>query len=279
MTGIVIDMNPVAFQLGPLAVRWYGLALALALAVGLVVAQHEARRKGIVEDEVYAVAFWAILGALVGARIFHALDELDYYLSHPWEALAFQEGGLSMWGGLAGGLLGGWLYLRRHELPLAPLLDAAAPALLVGQAIGRLGCIVNGDAYGRLADLPWAFTYINPDALIPTLGVPTHPYPVYEIAWNLAVLAVLWPLRRRLRVDGLLFLAYAGLYGLGRFALGYTRQGDAAFLGLQPTQILSLAALVAAILWTTRLLQSGPERGREPDSHTMERPDPSLRSG
>jgi phosphatidylglycerol---prolipoprotein diacylglyceryl transferase len=255
MTGIVINLDPVALAIGPVAIRWFGLTLALALVVELCVGLREGRRKGIDADEVIAVAFWAIICGVVVARLFHALDELDYYLRHPLEVLSIYEGGLSMWGGMAGGFLGGYVYVRRHALGLGPIADAAAPALLAGQIVGRLGCIVNGDAYGRIADVPWAFTYIHPAALIPMLGLPTHPYPVYEIAWNAVALAGLWRLRTRTRIDGVVFLAYVVLYSVGRLVLGFFRQEDLLALGLSPAQIASIVALLAAAAWAWRLFR------------------------
>lgn len=255
MTGIVININPVALHLGPLAIRWYGLALALALAVGLYLGRREARRRGLADEDSYAVAFWAILGGLVFARLFHAVDELDYYLRHPWEVLSLYEGGLSMWGGLVGGFLGGWLCVRKRRLPLGLVADATVAGLLAGHAIGCLGCIVNGESYGRIADLPWAFTYIHPEAMAPMLGVPTHPYPVYEIVWDLASLALLWRLRPRLTRHGLLFLGYVALYSLGRFGLGFTRQNDLVLAGLGLGQLVALVVLAVAGAFAVRLLR------------------------
>ena len=253
MIGIVIDIDPVVLRLGPFTVRWFGLTLALALALGLYLWRRAARRLGMTSDDVYGVAFWALAGGIVMSRLFHAFDDLDYFWRHPADLLAIYEGGLSMWGGLIGGLLGSWLYLRRQHLPLAPATDAATLPLLAAQIVGRLGYVINGDAYGRIADLPWAFTYIHPEAMVPMLGVPTHPYPAYEMAWNLVGLALLWRLRGRLRPRGALFLDYALVYSLGRLVLSYTRQNDSLFLGLATDQWVALLVLAAAALCYLRL--------------------------
>ncbi len=148
------------------------------------------------------------------------------------------------------------LYAKRRSLPLARLADGAVPALLVGQIIGRIGCIVNGDAYGGTTGLPWGFVYSHPDALIPghLWGIPTHPYPVYEMIWNLAILLSLWLVRTRVKTDGLLFFSYIFLYSLGRFVLSFVRQEKIWFWGLQEAQVIALIALLASILAIAYLL-------------------------
>lgn len=137
-------------------------------------------------------------------------------------------------------------------LDLRTVLDAPAPAMILGQGLGRLACIPNGDAYGAPTDLPWAFIYTNPAAMLPPelQGVPLHSYAVYELAFDLALVATLWAARKRppfVRTPGLLFVAYLGVYSVGRFALTYARMEKVWFLGLQEAQVLSLVGLLVAI--------------------------------
>ncbi len=247
MQGIVINVDPIALAVGPFAIRWYGLAVVAAITVGLAIGVAEARRRGLDVEQVYNLGIVAVLAALVGARLAHVIDYFGYYAANPLAAFALYEGGLSIYGGVLGGLAAGALYARRAKMPLLVLLDAVAPALILAQSVGRLGCIVNGDAQGAPTDLPWAFTYVNPGALVAELGVPGHPYPVYEIIWNLLVLAVLWRLRGSVRVPGVLFLTYAGLYSLGRFFLTFVRQEGEVLWGLQQAQVIALAVLMVAM--------------------------------
>ena len=256
MSGIVINIDPVIFHVGGFALTWYSLAITLALLAGILVALSEGRRKGGSKDLIFALALWAIIGGFIGARLFHVVENLDYYGANLWTIFALQKGGLAIWGGVIGGALAVAIYAKRRGLPLARLADGAVPALLVGQIIGRIGCIINGDAYGGTTSLPWGFVYSHPDALIPghLWGIPTHPYPVYEMIWNLAILLSLWLVRTRVKTDGLLFFSYIFLYSLGRFVLSFVRQEKIWFWGLQEAQVVALLALLASVLAITYLL-------------------------
>jgi phosphatidylglycerol:prolipoprotein diacylglycerol transferase len=187
----------------------------------------------------------------VGARLFHVVDNWAYYAANPGAILAVQNGGLAILGGILGGLAGGLLYARRKKLPIARLLDAAAPGLILGQAIGRIGCTINGDAVGAPTDLPWGFVYVNPGAMAPSLGEAYQPTQVYEMLWDLGVFAFLWWARKRVRVEGALFLAYLSLYSAGKFAISAFRQEAVWFLGLQEAQVVSLLVLAVTVpaLW------------------------------
>src|SRR5262245_35536554 len=233
--------------------------IAAGIALGVLVALREARRVGVAEDAVYSCALWGTIGGLVGARLFHVVDRIDFYIQNPLAALAIQEGGLAVWGAVVGGVAAGALYGRLAGLPFGRLADLAAPSLLLGQTVGRLGNLINGDAYGGSFDAPWSLIYVHQDALIPDLGAPTHPYPLYEMLWNALVLGVLWRLRRQPHRDGGVFLAYLLLYGLGRFWLGFVRQETILLFGLQQAQLVALVMIALAL---PRLLRSGgPETG------------------
>jgi len=209
---LTFAFDPVIAQWGPFQLGWHGIFTALAVMVALWLAGRLAMQRGIPSEVVYGIAGWSIAGGLIGARLFHVADHLSYYLENPLLIPAIWEGGIAVYGAFIGGLVGGGIAAWRSHLDPWPLLDIAAPSMLVGQAIGRLGCLCNGDAWGGDATgCPFclAIRYTNQNDLLPAnlRGVPTYAYPLYEIAAEALLLATLWLFRDRLRQrPGLTFL-------------------------------------------------------------------------
>jgi phosphatidylglycerol:prolipoprotein diacylglycerol transferase len=258
MITVDIGFDPILARLGSFELGWHGLFTALAVLVGVWLALHLAARRGQSTDLVANIATWGVVGGIVGARLFHVLDHLPTYLQVPLSMVAVGEGGLAVDGGVVGGLAAGGLVAWRAHASGWALLDLAAPAMLVGQAIGRLGCLANGDAWGADATgcpLCLAVRYTNPHDLLPAdlLGVPTYAYPVYEMAACGLLLAALWLLRARLRAyPGLTFLLAVVGYGAIRFVLSALRQETIVLLGLQEAQVIALATgalAIACLLW------------------------------
>lgn len=247
MNGIIINIDPVVFQLGALHVHWYSLAIMLAIIAAVIISAQQGKKRGIATEHIYSLALWVVLGGIAGARLSHVIDHWEHYLSNPAQILGFQ--GLAIWGGMVGGGLALIIYARLQHLPLGRLFDVVAPGLLVAQIIGRFGCIVNGDAYGGITSVPWAFVYVNPGSLIPgnLFGVPTHPYPVYEMLWNALALVLILGIGRYFRKDGLVFLSYLSLYSLGRFVLTFVRQENITLWGLQQAQVIAMLVFVVSI--------------------------------
>jgi len=250
MNGIVIDINPVIFSIGGFEFRWYSLAIMMAVLSAILIASLLGRRKGIDSGEIYSLALWVVFAGIVGARLFHVIDQLDYYAANPLQIWQFQRGGLAIWGALAGGGIAAAVYAWIRHLPIARLADVLALALLVAHVIGRYASLINGDAYGAVTTLPWGFIYTHPDALLPPnlLGLPTHPYPVYEIIWNAIALLVIWQVNRHAKKDGLVFLSYVSLYSLGRLVLSFVRQENMTFWVLQQAQVIAALVLVASLV-------------------------------
>jgi phosphatidylglycerol:prolipoprotein diacylglycerol transferase len=265
-----IDIDPIAFSVGGLAIRWYGLMAALAVAVAFLLVRRAARRAGLSDALVADGALWVGIAAVIGGRALYLIqNELPELAVHPLHALAIWHGGLSFYGGLVGGFVALWLFTRRRGLAFGGIADLAAPAAAAGQAVGHLGCFIGGDSYGLPTALPWAITYTNQGAMAP-LGVPLHPTQLYEAA-ALAVLAIaLVSLRPRVERFGPGALAAAYLIGLAaiRFVLFFYRDDDVVAGGLKVAQVIGIAVAVVGLTWLVRM---GLHR-RNDDAERAERP-------
>ena len=251
---ITIGIDPIIFSIGHLHLRWYSLIVITAIIIGVWLVTREATRKGFKKDDIFDVAVWVILGGMIGARLFHVLDHWpDEFAANPIRALYIWEGGLAIWGAIAGGLVVIVVIAWRRGWLLPRLLDAAAPGVVLGQAIGRFACIITGDAMGKPTTGPFGFAYTNPDAMVPKLGVYYTPMPVFEIIANLAIFILLWQLRKRNWPDGQLFLVYLGLYGIERCFLAFTSSYQIVALGLTQSQIVALVSLIVALPLLVRL--------------------------
>jgi phosphatidylglycerol:prolipoprotein diacylglycerol transferase len=245
---ITVNIDPILLHLGHFALRWYGLIVVTAASVGIWVALREAKRKGLSEYQFADAIPWVIVGGLIGARLFHVIDHWpDEYAANPLRALYVWEGGLAIWGGVIGGLAALALFAWRRALPLAVLLDTAVPGLVLGQAIGRIACIITGDAVGKPTTGPFGLAYSNPGAMVPQLGVYYSPTPIYEILMNLTIFAVVWRLRKRPLPDGALFLVYLVLYSIGRFVITFWSAYKIVALGFNQAQWISLVGLAVGI--------------------------------
>jgi phosphatidylglycerol---prolipoprotein diacylglyceryl transferase len=257
---IEIAFDPIIAQFGPVQLGWHGVFTALALVVAVSFGIKRGERRGVSGDLLGDIVLWAIVGGLIGARLFHVLDHLPYYSANPLEAFAIWQGGIAVYGSFIGGIAGGWLAARRARLPTWRLLDAAAPAILVGQGIGRFGCLANGDAWGGPCSHGVCVIYRHANAAIPAdlRDVPTHPYPLYEIVGAGILLLGLWFVERRLHVrEGTLFLIAAVGYGVIRFSLSFYRQEQILLWGLQEAQLIAIVtgiAALGALLWRERNL-------------------------
>jgi phosphatidylglycerol:prolipoprotein diacylglycerol transferase len=248
----------IAFELGPLQIRWYGILMATAILVGFWLAHRRAIQDGLPADDIIRAAQWGVVAGLVGARLYEVIFNWDYYGQVPWKIIAVWEGGLAMHGGLLVGPLVGALLAWKWSVPVLRALDVIAPSMILGQAIGRWGNFFNEEAFGRPTDLPWKL-YISPPHRPPEFRQVDffHPTFLYESLWNLLVFVVLvrWVRPRVGRHPGAVFFAYIGLYSMGRFFIEVLRL-DSFWIGsFRVGQLASGAGVLVAaagIAWALR---------------------------
>jgi phosphatidylglycerol:prolipoprotein diacylglycerol transferase len=248
------------FNIGPVFIYYYGIILMLGAVAATFLAEREARRRGLEGELVWDGLIWVLIAGIIGARIWHILTPppsmveqgitTAYYLTHPLDAMWIRNGGLGIPGAIIGGGLALYLFCRRHHLNFAEWADIAAPALALGQAIGRWGNFTNQELYGAPTDLPWGIT-IQHETGYP-LETRFHPLFLYESLWNLANLALLlWLSRRyseRLKTGDLL-LIYLIVYPVGRFLLEFLRLDAAQVGGININQTIMLVVALISAGW------------------------------
>ncbi len=250
---IVIDINPILAQIGPLAVRWYGLMYDVGIIVGLMIAYPYARQRGLSDDDIWAAVWPSIVAGFVGARLYFVVQQpLGPYLAEPWRIIATWEGGMAFYGAILGVVVALAVVTRRRKMSIWTIVDAAALFAVVGQAFGRIGNIINGDIVGAPTTLPWGFVYQHPNSFVADHTVAYQPAAVYELLFNIAFFGLLWYLRHRMPRRGLLFSVYLVGYSVGQFAVFFLRASEPVVaLGLKQAQWTALGALVLAggLVW------------------------------
>lgn len=248
---VITDPFPPGFYLGPLQIRFYGLAYAVAFIVGTAVATRHLERKGISSNVSGNIAFWTIVFGLIGARLYFDVQSgWWFYLTHPQHIFAFWEGGMAFFGAIFAALIVLVVMALRHHLNFWDLLDAGVLFAAVGQPIGRLGNVMNGEILGPPSNLPWAIRYTNPASMAPQLGVAYQPANLYEAVGILIILGVLLYLRRRGVPSGVLGLTYLVLYPVSQLILFQWRtdyETPVILWGLKQAQLTSLAMLLTIV--------------------------------
>ncbi len=246
-------MHPIAFTLGPITVRWYGVAYAVALIFALIILRSEVDRKGLDLTFNDVVDFFLIVFplGLIGGRLYYVLFNLDYFRARPLSIIGLNAGGgfgisgMAIHGGLIGGLIGVFIYVKLKEVPFWDFADALAPALILGQAIGRVGNFLNGDAYGFPTDLPWGVKFKpNTAGGMKFPDQALHPAMLYEMVANLMVFFVLWRLRKRGYRSGFIISLYFILYSVGRSISSVFRAGSLWFGPIRAAHVISIVLIV-----------------------------------
>ena len=253
------QFDPVAFSLGPLSVRWYGLMYLVAFVQFILLGRYRIRtRPGLLTvDQLDDLLFYGVLGVILGGRLGQVLFyEPGYYLAHPLEILAVWKGGMSFHGGFLGVLVAMGLWSRKHRIAWFDVTDFIAPLVPLGLAAGRIGNFINGELWGRVCDpaLPWAMVFPQVDNL------PRHPSQLYQAGLEgLLLFVVLWFFARGARPRGAVSGVFLIGYGSLRFVAEYFRTPDAGIFGLSEVismgQWLSLPMIVigvAMLVWSSR---------------------------
>lgn len=223
--------------------------VAIAFLVGTSLATREAKRKGIEEAVIYDLVAYLIFFGLIGARLLNCLYDLRYFLENPLEIFRIWKGGLSFYGGLIGGFIVSLWFVKSRGLPFLKLADTLSPSIILGLAIGRLGCLMAGCCFGKPAHLPWCISFSNPDSLAP-LYTYLHPTQIYESVLSFVLFLFLFWYRKRIKFTGELFLIYVSGYSIIRFFLDFLRGDFAPIIGwLTLTQMISLVGLSLALFF------------------------------
>ena len=288
---IRIGMDPDIVEFGGRVLTWHGFLTFLAVAMAVFIIARWARQEGISTDAVYSVAVWAIIGGIIGSRLLHVVDLWsEIYWPSPERIFYVWEGGITIYGAILGGFASGAAYMAIRNQPrflslwgkyfrwLGPpttaplpsigrLSDIVAPGLLIAMIVGRLGDVINGEHFSDITSLPWGLVYTHSDTQqlyasnFLSATAPRHPAVVYEMFLDLAVLGVVWALRRRLRPDGMLFALYLGLYSVGRFFISFLRL-DKDWLGpfneAQVVAIIVLIVVVPLLAYKAQLVKPAP---------------------
>lgn len=248
--------GPIIFELGPIVLRWYGLLIAMAVLIGITLAQYLAKARRVNPDLLGDLAIWLVIGAIPCARLYYVIFQWQQYAQRPWwHMLAVWEGGIAIHGAIIGGTIATIIYARLKRVSVWQLLDLVAPSLILGQAIGRWGNFFNSEAFGKPTNLPWKL-YIAPRyrplELIDREFF--HPTFLYESLWNLGIFALLlwlffWGLTRTNQLKtGTIAAVYLIGYSLGRVWIEWLRTDSLMIGPLKMAQVISLSAIALGLL-------------------------------
>ncbi|HLC66058.1 MAG TPA: prolipoprotein diacylglyceryl transferase [Candidatus Nanoarchaeia archaeon] len=237
-------IDPVLLQLGPLQIRYYGIAYVLGFLL-MWWWLRRAANKGMIRlttQQIEDIVFWLMVGVVVGARLGHVLFwNLPYFLANPLKIFAVWEGGMAFHGGLIGIVLAGWLWCRKHSFSFYPIADILTVPVIFGLALGRFANFTNGELYGPITNVPWCVQF-------PGVEGCRHPYQLYSACKRVLIGLVLLMLSHKHWKEGFLFWLLLAVLGAGRFFLDFLRE-DARWFGLSIGQYLSAAVfLIAAFI-------------------------------
>lgn len=249
-------IHPVAIQLGPIPIHWYGLIIGAGIVIAFVLGTIEGNKRGLPKDTFTDLLIWAIPISIISARLYYVIFQWDYYSQHPNEIIAIWQGGIAIHGALIGAVITAIVFARKRGLSFWKIADIAAPSIILAQAIGRWGNFINQEAHGGPVTREFLESLHLPDFIINQMyinGVYYHPTFLYESLWNLLGFIVLLFLRRVNLRRGEIFLSYVIWYSVGRACIELLRT-DSLMLGpIRQATFLSIILIIGAIiLWIYR---------------------------
>ena len=255
---IHIGLDPVLVTIGGLKIHWYGVMVAIGLYAGIQIALRDAPRRGVDRDKLLNTSLIAAVLGVLGGRLYYVIqNHPEYYLQHPSQILAVWQGGMAFYGAIFGGglalLIGCW----RYRLNFWSVADLGAMGLAIGQAVGRIGNIVNGDIVGYPTNGSWGFVYTNPNTFAPR-NVAVQPANLYELLISLALFIFLWSIRKRVQPEGMLAMIYVVLYSISQFFIFFLRDNVVLFHGLKQAQLTAIVVTLLTIPFIVYLRRRGP---------------------
>ena len=245
-------MDRVAFSIFGLDIMWYGVLMASAMILCVFLALKEGKRVKISEDDILNLAIIAIPCGLLGARLYYVIFNWSWYSQHMSEILNFRGGGMAIHGALIGGILAGFIYTKIKKINFFKMADTVMIGIPLGQAIGRWGNYINGEAHGGPTSLPWG---------IMVDGVKVHPTFLYESIWDLGIFIFLWFFRKHKKYEGQLAIYYLILYSLGRFFIEGLRTDSLMIGPLRMAQVISITTIIVCLILHKILSKKNKKRG------------------
>jgi phosphatidylglycerol:prolipoprotein diacylglycerol transferase len=247
---IIWNLNPVAFSIGPVSVRWYGIVYALGFLLGYYVLRTAAKHKlipNMTEQLAEDYTLQLMMAGIIGARLFEVLIyDPVFYLHHPLEIPAVWHGGLSIHGGLLGAIIMTWYFCKKHKINFYKIADVLVVPLSFVLIFGRIANYVNGELWGRKTDVAWCVQF-------PNVAGCRHPSQLYEALYSYLLFFILLCMEQSKRfADGVIFWSFVVLYGAFRFVANFFREfdpGDPGFLGISLGQWLSLLMIIVGLSW------------------------------
>ena len=273
-------MYPRLFTIGPLTIYSYGLMLGIGFIIASILVTKDLKRKGIDPNLGSTLTILAVIFGIAGSKMLYLIENWEYFVRDPI-GMAFSPGGLTWYGGFFLATFAIFMFVRKKHIPFLKICDAVAPGLMLGYVIARIGCHLSGDGdYGAPTDLPWASVYskgtyppslafrsfpevvqkFGVDGVVPDT-IPVHPTPIYEFLIGVALFFVLWELRKRLVVDGRLFMVYLMLSGSARFLVEFIRLNPRIVFGLSEAQLISAIVFFIGVIgfsYVSRELEPHP---------------------